>query len=350
MDLKQFFGSLFILGFTGDALDPNSPIVRDLEKRGLGGVILFDRCLHSPEQPGNITSPDQLKKLTESLRECAGPELFICVDQEGGLVQRLNSRNGFDPTVSAAQMGSPQAGPELVREQAEQTAQTLRSAGINVNFAPVVDLNINEQNPVIGALDRSFSADPEIVTARAVTWMRAHDKCNIISCLKHFPGHGSSSHDSHLGFVDISSCWQQRELEPYRSILERHPVGMVMAGHLFHGDLDPDYPATLSFPIITTLLRDTLGFDGLVVTDDMQMKAITDRHDLPEAICRSFAAGVDLVVVGNNLAHDPGILDRAYVAVQHGLKNGLISEQRLHSALQRVSSAKKRMRLNNHAG
>ena len=350
MELKQLFGSLFILGFSGDTLSPGSPIVRDLEKRGLGGVILFDRCLHSPEQQANITSPGQLKELTDSLRECGGHDLFICVDQEGGLVQRLNPKNGFTATASAAEMGSAQDGLEFVRKQAEQTANNLHSAGINVNFAPVVDLDINRQNPVIGALGRSFSDNPEVVADRAVTWIREHASRNILCCLKHFPGHGSSSRDSHLGFVDISSCWQERELEPYRAVLARQQVDMVMAGHLFHTDLDPDFPATLSQPIITGLLRDTLGFDGLVVTDDMQMKAITDRHELPEAICRCFAAGVDLVVIGNNLAHDPDILDRAYASVQDGLRNGLVSEQRLYSALQRVSDAKNRMRLNNHAG
>lgn len=349
MDLDQQLGSLFILGFTGDKLRPDAPIVRDLETRNLGGVILFDHCLHSPGLPGNIVSPDQLRKLTDSLQDSSGEELLICVDQEGGLVQRLNPRNGYPATASAAEMGWNSGNLGLVEELAEQTAATLSAAGINVNFAPVVDVNRQDTNPVIGSLGRSFSEDPGVVSAMAACWIRAHNRHNIISCPKHFPGHGSSTVDSHHGFVDISSTWHRDELLPYRTLFEAETIDMVMAGHLFHREFDSRYPATLSYATITGLLRQELGFDGLVVTDDMQMKAISDRYQFSEAVCRCFAAGIDILVIGNNLSYEPDILTIGIAALRDGLKQGLLSDEQLNHACQRVRTMKNRMRQNHDA-
>lgn len=346
MDLDQQLGSLFILGFAGDKLHPDTPIVRDLESRHLGGVILFDHCLHNPDLPGNIVSPGQLKELTDRLKNCSEEELFICVDQEGGLVQRLNPRNGFPASLSAAELGDDPGDITLVERFADQTAASLSSAGININFAPVVDVNTNEANPVIGNLGRSFSENPAVVSAMAAGWIRAHERHHVISCPKHFPGHGSSTTDSHHGFVDISATWHKEELLPYRTLLEGEQIDMVMAGHLFHRELDPIYPATMSHSIITGLLRQKLGYGGLVVSDDMQMKAISDRYQFSEAVCRSFGAGIDMLVIGNNLSYDPNILAAAISALQDGLKRGLVTKEQLHAACERVRTLKTRMRQN----
>ena len=344
MDLKKRLGNLFILGFSGPELVSGSRIEEDISERNLGGVILFDRNLHNPALPGNITSPQQLRRLTAALRNCSSETLLIGVDQEGGLVQRLNLRNGFSATPSAAAMGSAAGGAAGTSAQAEQTAQTLAAAGINLNFAPVVDLNSNRKNPIIGRIGRSFAEEPETVIEHAWAWICAHKRQGVVSCLKHFPGHGSSAADSHLGFVDISASWQENELTPYRELIKRGAIEMVMAGHLFNRHIDPVYPAPLSHATITGLLRQDLGFAGVVLTDDIQMKGITDRYDLSEVLCRSFAAGIDMIVIGNNLAYAPAVLDAALAAVLAGLRQGSVSEERLYSALDRVQKLKTSMK------
>jgi len=345
MDLKQELGNLFIIGFPGPAPRADNWIIRDISEKSLGGVILFDHCLHTPGLSGNITSPQQLKLLTTSLRGYGGDELLICVDQEGGLVQRLNSRNGFTATASAAEMGNNSA---FTRTQAEQTARTLSSVGITVNFAPVIDLNTNKSNPIIGRIGRSFSEDPTTVVEHASAWIEAHNKHGIISCLKHFPGHGSSTSDSHLGFVDITTSWHEQELFPFRELISRGAADLVMAGHLFNRNIDPEFPATLSHATITGLLRDKLGFTGVILTDDMQMKGISDRYHLSEALCLAFAAGIDLIVIGNNLTYDPSVLDHAIKAVRQGLRQGIVTEERLYSALDRVKKLKNLVKEKQH--
>ncbi|MBE0584360.1 MAG: glycoside hydrolase family 3 protein, partial [Desulfofustis sp.] len=247
-------------------------------------------------------------------------------------------------TPSAAAMGSAAGGAATTSAQAEQTARTLAAAGINLNFAPVVDLNSNSENPIIGKIGRSFAQEPDQVIQHAWAWICAHKGQGIVSCLKHFPGHGSSTTDSHLGFVDISASWQENELTPYRELIKRGAIEMIMAGHLFNRHLDSVYPAPLSRATITGLLRQDLGFTGVVLTDDIQMKGITDRYALSEILCRSFAAGIDMIVIGNNLAYDAAVLDTALTAVLAGLRQGIVSEERLCSALGRVAKLKQSMK------
>lgn len=340
MDLEKKIGELFIVGFQGTTIKPGSQIENDLAQRNLGGVILFDRCLTNPTLPGNIESPDQLKILTSAINNLAATPPFISVDQEGGLVQRLGQRNGFLGLASAAEMGHSPKGIAFTELQAEATAKMLGQAGINTNFAPVVDLDINTENPIIGKLGRSFSDKPDIVIRHAESWIRCHRKHSVISCLKHFPGHGSSTSDSHLGFVDISTTWDEHELKPYQELISKGLVDMIMTGHLFNRSLDPVFPATLSATTIHDLLRQKLGFDGVVLTDDMQMKAITSRYGFQEALCQSFAAGIDIIIIGNNLEHDPLIFNKAVRAVCQGVRQNMVAESRLDDALQRVRTLK----------
>lgn len=339
MNIQDQLGELFIVGFQGSEINEDSDFGQQLKYGRPGGVILFDRSLCHPEKGGNIQTPEQLKELNTRLRRVGPAELLICVDQEGGLVQRLNSRNGFTDTRSAEEMGSSGT-LELTRSQALLTARMLHQCQINVNFAPVVDLNINRDNPIIGRVKRSFSSDPDLVTRCADVWIECHKTYNILSCLKHFPGHGSSADDSHLGFVDISDSWSDRELIPYRTLISRNHVDMVMVGHLFNNSIDPQFPATLSPATITGMLRDKLGYKGVVVTDDMQMKAITDRWKFGEALCQSLMSGIDMIVIGNNLDHRPGLLNEAINAVRKGVESGKLDEERIAAALTRIRRLK----------
>ena len=343
MNLPMPLGSLLIIGFPGPTIDREMTIHRDIIEYGLGGVILFNRCLHNPGQAVNIVSPEQLTHLCSELQNLASGTLLIGVDQEGGKVRRLRPEAGFEDLISARQMGANPNAAVLTRAQADTTAAMLASLGINCNFAPVVDLNTNPDNPVIGALDRTFSDDPADVARHAAVWIDAHRAHGVVSCLKHFPGHGSSAADSHLGFVDISASWEHRELEPYRLLLQRDKVDLVMTGHLFNHHLDGDHPATLSAPIVDGLLRDQLEYQGVVVSDDMQMKAISDHYSFEEAVCRALAAGVDMLVFGNNLDYDSDICPRAVKAIEDGLARGMLSEERLRSSLDRIKMLKEQL-------
>ncbi|MFW2366880.1 MAG: glycoside hydrolase family 3 N-terminal domain-containing protein, partial [Desulforhopalus sp.] len=203
-----------------------------------------------------------------------------------------------------------------------------------------VDLNVYDQNPIIARYKRSFSAQADDVIAHAATWIKSHRTQGLLSCLKHFPGHGSSRSDSHRGFVDITDTWQEIELQPYQKLQDAGLVDTIMLGHLFHRGFDEKYPVTLSQNAIETQIRHRLGFDGPVITDDMQMKAITDHYGLEEACCRALAAGADIMIIGNNLEHDPFILPKIIQAVISCIEKGTVSEKRIDEAWKRVQCLK----------
>jgi beta-N-acetylhexosaminidase len=347
MNLEHKIGQLFLIGFQGDSIDISHPIVADIQQRNLGGVILFDRFLagQDPTQErNNIKSATQVKTLTSALQGLSRTPLLIAVDQEGGKVRRLKPELGFPATASGAELGQKND-TTLTTIHSATTADMLQALGINLNLAPVVDLNSFPENPVIGQLDRSFSAQPDRVIEHAGAWIKAHKQRGIISCLKHFPGHGSSRTDSHLGFTDISETWTEAELTPYRELIGSGTAEVIMTGHLFNKILDPIHPATLSPLIIGNILRQQLHFTGVVVSDDLQMKGITNLYGLEEAACLALAAGIDLLIIGNNLEYDPDILARVIPAVQRAIGRGAITEELIDNAYARVQRLKENYEL-----
>ena len=342
MELTQAIGQLFLLGFKGSAISEDSPIVEDIRRRNLGGVILFDRLLAKKKTANNIKNPSQLKQLTAELQQYAETPLLIAVDQEGGLVARLKPEKGFIQTEKPQILGEAD---DLTRTQihAVTTATMLKAVGININLAPCVDLNHNGANPVIGELGRSFGANPKQVAKHCSVWVNEHRKQQILTCLKHFPGHGSSLTDSHLGFTDISKSWRQDELLSFSSLILEDRADCIMTGHLLHSAFDKNHPATLSPAIIQGLLREKLGFDGPVISDDLQMRAITDRYGLAEAACLALAAGVDMLIIGNNLDYDPQLMEKIIPTVVTSIEKGKIPEKRIQQALQRVKALKAKL-------
>ena len=332
-------GQLFMIGFEGATFSPNDPIFLDIVDRNLGGVILFDRLLAKNLQTNNIVTPTQVAGLTSSLQELAEGNLLIAVDQEGGMVARLKEQHGFPATPGAGALGIA-ADKEQITRCSKQVACMLSSLGINFNLAPVVDLNIYPQNPIIGTYGRSFSKRPDIVFENAAKWIAAHRQEGVLSCLKHFPGHGSSRSDSHLGFVDISATWQKSELQPYKDFINSGYDEGVMVGHLFNSNLDESYPATLSYPTVHEILRNQLHYKGLIVSDDMQMRAITDRYGLAEACCKSISAGVDMLIVGNNICHDPYILEKLQLELLNAVDMGTLTAERIDEAWTRIQKFK----------
>jgi beta-N-acetylhexosaminidase len=333
-------GQLFMLGFRGTTLSADHWLVEAVRDQGLGGVILFDRNVDGTVQ--NVVSPDQLRTLVDDLQGLAPLPLLVGIDQEGGRVCRLKERDGFAPCASAASLGSES--PAVVGEHAEALAAMLAHCGVNLNFAPVVDLDLNPANPIIGRYQRSFGVDPATVVACARAFVEAHHRLGVGCCLKHFPGHGSAGGDSHLGFVDVTGCWQAVELEPYRMLLAAGYTDGIMTAHLVHRGLDPSgLPATLSPAIITGLLRDQLGHQGVVFSDDLQMRAISDGWTYAEAVQQALLAGVDVLVVGNNLAPCEDALTDGIRAVADLLDSGRIDAKRIEDSLARIALFKERI-------
>ncbi|MEP7378960.1 MAG: glycoside hydrolase family 3 N-terminal domain-containing protein [Chloroflexota bacterium] len=293
--LRVRAAQMLICGFPGKTLADDDPIIRAIRDDGLGGVILFAR---------NIESPAQLRNLTATLRGAAGARpLLIAVDQEGGAVARLNPDNGFAATPTAAKVGR-RNDPSYAHEVGSDIGRTLADAGINLNFAPVVDLNVNPANPSIGALDRSFSADPNVVVAMASEFIAGHREHGVLTTLKHFPGLGSATGNTDREFVDITTTWTQAELEPFRQLIAAGNVDLVMVGNALNGQLDLRNPATLSAPT-HNLLRDDLGWDGVVVTDDLMAGALTANYPPDVVLRRAIRAGNDLLLLANT-ARDAG--------------------------------------------
>lgn len=340
--LEQKIAQMLMVGFRGTRLAASDAIVRDIADYAIGGTILFDRDVALAQYGRNITSPQQLTELTGQLRSWSKEPLFIAVDQEGGKVARLKENCGFPATVTAQYLGT-QNDLQLTRQYADSMASTLAANGLNMNFCPVVDLNVNPLSPAIGKLERSFSADPVTVIKHSRVMIEAHDQRQIATCIKHFPGHGSATGDSHAGITDVTATWSEIELEPYRALIAQGTCRMVMTAHIFNSRLDPEYPSTLSYPTITGILRQRLGYDGVVVTDDMQMGAIIAEYSFETAVEKAILAGVDIIMFANNLAYDPDIAPKVISLVSRLVDIGAIPVERINESYQRIMSMKRQL-------
>jgi beta-N-acetylhexosaminidase len=230
---------------------------------------------------------------------------------------------------------------ELTGGYAERTAVALAACGFNLNFAPLVDLNVNPENPIIARYERSFGVDPDTVVSHALAVIEGHRRHGIVCTLKHFPGHGSSRQDSHLGCTDVSDTWNAIELQPYREIIARGQADIIMTAHIFNRYLDPDFPATLSAKTINRLLRGQLQFQGLVIADDLHMKAISDFYNLETSLELTLNAGVDIILFANNQVYDETVAARSGEIIAQLVAAGRVSEARIDEACQRILNLKK---------
>ena len=337
LDIK--IGQMLLVGFRSLVVDERHPIVADIRDRHLGGVVLFDFDVPSWSPIRNVESPEQVRALVAGLQALAAIPLLVAVDQEGGKVARLDERHGFPPTVSHRFLGE-QDDLALTREAATAVAKTLATAGITLNLAPVVDLNANPANPVIGKLDRSFSPDPAAVTRHAQAFIEAHHAQGILCCPKHFPGHGSSTTDSHRGLVDVTKTWTRRELEPYAALIRAGLADLIMTAHVFNAALDPEYPATLSKATIDGILRGELGYDGVVISDDMQMGAIRKHYGFEEAVLKAIEAGVDIVAIANNSVFEEDVVARTVEIIGRAVETGRLDVGRIDQSYRRIQALK----------
>ncbi len=342
-ELRRMAGQMVMIGFRGLELTEGDQITRDVAEGRVGGVVLFatDVALNSPVR--NVQSPEQVRSLVEYLAQRAPAPLLVLVDQEGGRVARFSPKHGFPATLSAQELGE-RGSLEFTLQQAKAMGLTLAQAGVSMNLAPVVDVNVNPDNPAIGKLGRSFSAAPETVALQAQAFIQGLAEARVMNCVKHFPGHGSTWNDSHHGMADVSDTWTESELIPYQRLFAAGVVDAVMTAHVFNARLDPDYPATLSRAVITGLLRQRLGYQGVVFSDDMQMKAVTSFYGLEHAVTLCVNAGVDVLLFGNNLNHDPLVAAKVVDMLVAKVRSGEIPLARIQESHDRIMRLKARMR------
>ena len=341
IDLDIMIGQMIMTGIT----DYKESIVReqlyeDIDLGKIGGVVLFEK---------NIPKSNPGEGLSRMIYEIQGKTdipLLIAIDEEGGKVNRLKPKYGFYKPPSAMRLGEIND-TDSTLYYSEKTAATLVSIGINVNFAPVVDVNINTSNPIIGGKGRSFSSDYINVIKHAKAYIKGHDRYRIGTTLKHFPGHGSSQSDTHLGIADVSETWVIEELFPYQELIDEGMAKSVMTSHVVNRALDyQKKPATLSSKTVTDLLRGHLGFEGVVFSDDMQMKAITTHFGFEESIELAINADIDIIIFANNVAEDNIVQAKTiHSTIKTLVNNGKIERSQIEDSYNRVMNFKKELGL-----
>lgn len=336
--LDHRIGQMIMVGINDrTSIATTDPLLQEIKSGKAGGIILFEKNIAKKD------SKEKLKALITSLRQVAPIPLFVSIDEEGGRVHRLKEKYGFVGMPSAAYLGELN-NTDSTKHYTRQLAALLSELGINLNYAPDVDLGINKENPVIYKLQRSYSANPEVVAQHAQASIEAHHEYGVKTVLKHFPGHGSSMEDSHLGVTDVTKYWNILELMPYKELIRSGEVDAIMSAHIVNCHLDSNcLPATLSQPIISGVLRNLLEYDGVVFSDDMQMYAISKQYGKENSIKMAINAGVDVVMFGNNV----NLNDRITASEMHSIikkfvQSGEISEERINEAFERIMLLKQK--------
>jgi beta-N-acetylhexosaminidase len=315
-ELWRQAASLFTVGFAGKSLDDE---LRGLLERGVGGVIAFAR---------NVGEPAEVLELNRAIKRAAGRPLLLAVDQEGGQVARL--RRGFTELPPMRVVGEA-ADPTLARELGGVLGRELRAVGFDMNFAPVLDVDTNPKNPVIAA--RSFGRTPELVSEMGVALALGLREAGVAACGKHFPGHGDTHQDSHLELPRLShdlARLERVELVPFEAAAKAD-IAALMTAHVVFEQVDAELPATMSRKVLTGILRERFGYDGLIITDDVEMKAIADNFGPEEAVLLGLGAGVDHFLC----CHTASLAHRAIDAVVRAVESGKLARETLRHAQRR---------------
>lgn len=331
MTLSEKIGQLVMVGLEGYTPDDTARLM--IEEHHVGGFILFNR---------NIKDVDQTIQLINDLKtiNTAQVPLFFGMDEEGGRVTRIPST--LTPLPTALKIGERNK-PELAMEMAKQMGLLLGGLGINVNFSPVLDIHSNPRNPVIGS--RAYADNPDRVSEIGLHVAQGYRDANIIPVAKHFPGHGDTYVDSHLGLPVIKHDLKrikELELKPFKSAVQEE-IEMIMIGHLLVQAIDEELPSSLSPLIINQLLREEMGYSGVVITDDLTMGAITDYNNTAEAAVMAIKAGADIVMI----CHDIDLQFQAIEAIKQAVVDGRLSEDRVNQSVLRILTLKHQYQLNN---
>jgi beta-N-acetylhexosaminidase len=351
---------MIMIGFKEAELTEDCPIARAIKDFSLGGAILYNidlECYLEEKKkkpdltrqeaaricPKNIVSPDQLRNLTSSLQGYSKNRLLIAIDQEGGLVSRLGPAAGFAETESPKTLGEKNDLAVTARA-AKAIARDLRRSGVNLNLAPVVDLSLNPEG-LIAKDGRSFGSDPNRVYRHATAFILAHREQGLLTTLKHFPGKGSAGQDTHFQVADVTSSYQPQELYPFSWLIQEGLVDAVMTSHILHRDWDAEYPISLSSKILRGFLRDQLGYQGVIISDDLLMGAVVKRFSLEEACLLAVEAGVDILLASNNSpeGYDPNLYVRIFETLVKAVEDGRISSAMIKTSRARVMALKRRL-------
>jgi beta-N-acetylhexosaminidase len=332
-------GQLLLFGIgSSESIDENNKFLKSVKANNLGGILIYEKNI------AKGSSKSKLKELIKKFKGASKIPLLVSIDEEGGKVNRLKPKYGFPKTVSAYYLGKTN-NLDSTKHYSDLIAHNLYLSGINVNYAPVLDYH-NPSSPPLGKLERCFSNDPEEIIKHSRQVIESHRYFNVKTVLKHFPGHGNSQKDSHLDVTDVSKYWKAEELIPYERLIKENKVDAIMTAHIVNDKLDSLLlPATLSKKIITGLLREQMGFDGIIISDDMHMKAISDHYGFEQAIEMSINAGVDILMFSNNIAKELEIVpEDVILKIKKMIDDGKISEKRINISYQRVLKFKETLK------
>lgn len=324
--ISKMVGQLFIIGFEGKT--PSKEVESFIQKNSIGGICYFGHNVESPEQLANLSN--YLQGLSPDM------PLFVTIDQEGGLVSRLGPPFCEIPSPGQLEKSSPTE----VFEMMQIMGAEMKAIGINWDFAPVCDVNSNPENPIIGRFNRAYSSDVETVERLASGAVRGLQKSGVIACAKHFPGHGDTTADSHLTLPVIEHSYERLndvELKPFRRVI-RSGVETVMTAHVLYTAIDDAYPATLSKTIIQEMLRKECRFNGVIVSDDMLMKGITEHYPNEQAVVLAVQAGIDQLLYCMNFDAQ----ERAFEALVKAVIDKEIPLYKIEESIKRAHQLKKK--------
>lgn len=340
VSLKDKIGQMILVGFLGNTPDRKGfrRVLNQMEAGEIGGVLYLGR---------NLKDRKTVRQMNAVLKEAAPAHLppLIAIDQEGGKVQRLKRYHGFPNTPSAKRMARRYS-PDKAETAYGSLAEALADWGFTLNLGPVVDVDVNRRNPIIGRLGRSYSSDPERVAAYGAAFVSAHRDHGVLTALKHFPGHGSSHTDSHKGAVDISRTWSADELVPFRQLIAEEKVDLIMTAHVINRTLEETHknrPMSLSETALVEILRSDLGFTGVIISDDIQMDAIRRNFALEDAVLKAVHAQTDILLFANDKRPDPDIPEKVADILLDASEDDPLLVDKINAAYERILALKGRL-------
>lgn len=330
---------MLICGFNGVTVDEH--IMLMVSRHFIGGIVLFDKNVSDKMGERNIRNPKQVKQLISNLKDLSVNNLLVAIDQEGGSVARLRPEKGFARSVTAKYLGEVD-NCDTTRFWAALIANQLRDLGINLNFAPCVDLAVNPNNKIISKRGRAFSDSVDVVVRNASLYVDEHHKAGVLTSLKHYPGHGSSTEDTHEGMVNVTNTFVVKELDPYQELIKQGYEDIVMMAHVVDMNVD-SLPASVSKAHVDNL-RNKIGYKGVIATDDLNMGAIVNMFEYKKALELSINAGVDMIVIGNNgPSYRHKLIEITIIEIMDLVEQGKISRSRIDEAYARIKQLKDRV-------
>lgn len=329
VSLQEMIAQMIMVGFEGTKKEDKwvRQIRIDINKQRIGGILLFDR---------NIKSPEQLKALTSNLQLKTPLPTLIAIDQEGGLVTRLTKEKGFRTYPSARKVGENKNIGETYKLYKEM-AKYLKSFGINYNLAPVVDITSLTSG---FQKKRTFNKYPSIITSYAQSFVDAFKEENVLTSLKHFPGYGNAASDTHKIITDTTQSWSFDELMPYFYLIQSKNIQSIMVGHTYLKRFDTQYPSSLSYEIVTEILRKQMKYDGVVISDDLLMKGIGKEFDIKKRIILSIKAGVDILIFSDYFLLGKSTPKAVMETILEAINQGKISKDRIKQSYLRIVKMK----------